>query len=806
MCKAIFLGVSAGICALNVVAAQTPQRIRSDIKDDERFALSGNVKPFLAYARDKGTASGNLVLPTMTIHFAMSPTQKADLLQLLQQQQTRHSTQFHKWLTPEQYAGRFGMNEKDIQKVKAWLEAQGFSNVQAARGRTFVTFSGTAGQVQQAFRTSIHNYVMPDGAAHYANATAPEFPNALKGMVESIRGLHDFHARPHSHPHLTSSASGNHFLVPDDWATIYDVKALYNSGFNGTGSSIVVPGQTDLVMADIESFQAAVGLTVKDPQVIQVPTGLDPGTQVVSGDLGETDLDLEWANGVAPGADLIYVKSQYVEDAETFAVDNNVADVLSITYGLCEAQYGEAAENSLNSLFQQAAALGMTVVAASGDQGAADCDDGTSKQATMGLAVDVPAALPYVTGVGGTEFNEGITTGATQYWSGSNDANSGSALSYIPEIAWNDSTNDAALSASGGGASIIFAKPSWQTGTGVPANAFRNVPDLAVAASADHDGYLTCSETQAKDSDPMVPTCVVGLRAANPAAGCGSLTPPCGNFNVSGGTSAAAPTFAAVVAILNQQAGARQGWINPNLYSLASISSDAFHDITSGNNIVPCQGATANCSSSLASVAGTFGYSAGTGYDQVTGWGSIDAYNLVQEWNDDFQISSNPTALSVTAGSSGTATINVAPHGAFTGNVTFTCSVASALTATTCSIPGTVSGGTGSATLTIVAGASARTPWWRRIPKFPGGGLFLLSGLLLAVYLVTRQRRMQMVGFAFAVLLVVGLSSCGGGGSTTTIGTTGTGTTTPPSVTGNVTVTGTSGSLVNSITIAVTIP
>jgi subtilase family serine protease len=813
--KTLFIGFCAGICALHLVASQSPQRIRSEIKDSERFALSGNVRPAIVNAKDQGEVSGSLALPAMTMHFAMSASQKADLQQLLQQQQTRHSTQYHKWLTPEQYADRFGLNEKDMERVKAWLESQGFTNVQAARGRSFITFSGTADQAQQAFHTSIHHYLTADGQTHFANSTEPELPNALNGMVESIRGLHNFRMKPHSHPRLTSSATGNHFLVPDDWATIYDVKPLYNSGFNGAGHSIAIPGQTDLVMSDIETFQTNIGLPVKDPQVIV--TGTDPGVQAFSGDLGESDLDIEWASGLAPGASIIFVTSQSVVDAETFIVDNNVADVMSITYGLCEAQYGRADTLSLNTLFQQAVAQGMTVVAASGDEGAADCDSGSSlSYVTQGLSVDVPSSLPYVTGVGGTEFNEGIGTGATSYWSNSNNSSNGSALSYFPEISWNDSANDGSPAASGGGVSTIFAKPSWQTGTGVPNNSFRNVPDLALDASADHDGYLTCSETQLTSTSPLVPTCVDGLRLASTAAQCAAenppLTSPCGTFNVSGGTSASAPAFAAMIAILNQQTGQRQGFINPNLYTLASISSNAFHDITSGNNIVACQGGSPNCSSTVAAVQGTLGYSAGVGYDLVTGWGSIDAYNFVTEWNDDFQMTSSPTSLTINPSSSGTATINVSPHGSFTGTVTFTCSVASTLTATTCSVPGTVSNGSGSVTLTVTAGAGAKTPWWKRTPKFPNSSLpLLLAALLLAacVSFMTKQRKLQLAGFAFTVLFLAGgLTSCGGGSSSTSTlsGSGTTTTTTTPSVTGNVTVTGTSGTLSNSITIAVTIP
>jgi len=795
--KAVFLSFCSVICAFNLVASEPPQRIRGEINNGERFALSGNVRPAIAYAKDQGPVSGSLALPTMTLHFQMSASQKADLQQLLKLQQTRHSTQFHKWLTPEQYAERFGMNPKDLEKVTIWLESQGFTNIQAARGRSFVTFSGTASEAQSAFNTSIHNYITNDGANHYANATEPQFPRALNGIVESIHGLHDFRMKPHiQRAHLTSTATGNHFLVPNDLATIYDILPLYNAGFNGTGHSIAIVGQSDLIMSDIETFQTNTGQAIKDPTVIEVNPTSPPGVQVNSGDLGESDLDIEWAGGIAPGATIVFVTSGDVVTSENYAVDNNVADVLSITYGDCESDIGVAAEATMNTLFQQAATQGMTVVAAAGDQGAADCDASTAGVAINGLAVDVPAALPYVTGVGGNEFSEGATPGGTSYWNANNNTVNGSALSYIPEMAWNDTNTDGVLTAGGGGASTSFVKPSWQTGTGVPSDGHRDVPDLALTASADHDGYLTCSDG----------SCVIGLRGANPTppTTCASegYTSPCGSYTVSGGTSASTPVFAGIVSLLVQQQGTRQGSLNPNLYTLASISSNAFHDITTGNNIVPCTGGTPNCSSTIATVAGTLGFSAGIGYDQVTGLGSVDAHNLVDQWNDDFEMSSNPTSVSISPGSSGTATINVSPFGSFTGNVSFTCSVSSGLTATTCSIPSTVSGGTGSSTLTITVGSSAATPWWRRIPTFRGPFFLLVAMLLVtSICLLIKQRKLQLVGFAFTILLVVGLSSCGGGGSATS-----TVTTTPSPLTGTVTITGTSGSLVNNITVAVTIP
>jgi subtilase family serine protease len=773
--KLLFGGLFIGLTAINLIAAQPAQRIRGEISDYSRFALTGNVHAALAQAKDQGTAAGTTALPNLAIHFSMSPSQNADLLQLLRLQQTRHSTQFHKWLTPEEYAERFGLNEKDIAKVTAWLETMGFSNVKAARTRSFVTFDGTAAQAETAFHTSIHRYILNNGESHIANASEPQLPNALKGMVVGIRGLNDFHPKPRAHPHFTSSISGDHFLTPDDFAAIYDIQTLYGKGITGAGRSIVIPGQTDIMMSDIEAFQTAAGLPVKDPQVIL--TGPDPGTLITSGDLGETDLDLEWSGGIAKGAGLVYVEATDVFTAVAYAIDNNLADVLPITYGECESEWGPAEIASANAMFQTANVQGMTVLAAAGDDGAADCDGGTDPNtvvsvATQGLAVDFPASSPYVTGVGGTTFSEG--TGS--YWNTTNDSYGGSAISYIPEVAWNDTSTANGLEASGGGASNSFAKPSWQVDTGVPADNARDVPDVALAASPNHDGFLSCSNG----------SCVTGFRDANQ------------DLNVTGGTSAGSPSFGAIVALLDQEEGGRQGNINQNLYLLASISSNSFHDITSGTNIVPCKGGTPACSSTVPTVNGTLGYTAGIGYDQVTGLGSVDANLMFEEWTGDFSLTSSPTSLNVTAGTSGSSTITVSPYKNFSGNVTFTCSVAGALANVTCSIPGTVSAASGATTLTVTASSSAAAPWWRRTPQ-----LYLLAGLLLALsaYLLTGQRKLQPFAVAFAVLLVVGLASCGGGSSSSTTGVISGGV----SETGEVTVVGSSGSLSNSITIAVTV-
>ncbi len=597
----------AGLCVVfytggaGVFAAEVPSRIIGEINDSKTFRITGNTRPVLTLAQDHGQVSSSQPLSHIVIHFALSSQQQSDLDQLVRQEQVKGSAQFHKFLTPEEFGARFGLNSEDIPKITSWLANHGFSDIQVARSRTFVSFSGTAGLVQMAFHTAIHAYTY-NGENHYANATDPLLPKALEGVVQSVRGLTDFRKRPlgirRQHPHFTSSISGDHFLAPNDFATIYDIQPLYDAGFNGSGVKIAVVGQSDIQLSDLQAFRTAAGLPANDPTTIV--TGTDPGIQSSSGDESESDLDLEWAGGIATNATIVFVTSSDVDNSVTYAIDNNVAPVMSVTYGLCESQLGQADINTENSEYEQANAQGMTVVAAAGDSGAADCDSGYP--ARLGLAVDAPASLPYVTGVGGTTLNDGSGT----YWSSANNSYGGSALSYIPEVAWNDTSAANGLEASGGGASMYNSKPSWQAGAGVPADGSRDVPDVAFAASPNNDGFLTCSGGD----------CVNGFRNTDTT------------LDVSGGTSAPTPSFAGIVALMVQAYGP-QGNINAHLYALAASSTDAFHDITAGNNAVPCRTGTPNCTT------GSMGFSTGPGYDQVTGLGSIDAYHLVNEWTSD---------------------------------------------------------------------------------------------------------------------------------------------------------------------------
>jgi uncharacterized protein (TIGR03437 family) len=601
----LFLAILLFLCAPNLPAQRN--RVAGRIDNTRRIILSGHIHDGVTLENDQGVVDPSVILPRVTLVLKPSPTQQSDLDQLLANQQNPASPDYHRWLTPEQYAERFGVSQDDVNRIVQWLGDQHLTVLGVARGRNWIAASGTAAAVQSAFGAEIHHYLV-GAERHFANATQPTIPAAFQGIVGAIQGLHDFRMKPAMRvakvlPDYTS-ARGNHYLAPDDLATIYNIKPLYSSGFTGSGQKLVVAGQTKVDLTDVRQFRTYFNLPANDPQLLLVPTTPDPGTS--QSDLGEANLDLEWSGAVARDAGIIYVYSTDVMTSAQYAIDQNLAPVLSMSYGSCEAENFTADATSLQASAKQANAQGITWFNAAGDSGGTDCNgSGTSRYNSV-LSVDLPASIPEVTGVGGSEFDEG----GGSYWNASGDSNHASVLSYIPETAWNDSAITGSPSAGGGGASIFFAKPSWQSGPGVPGDGARDVPDVALAASADHDGYLTFTG---------------------------------GNMQVVGGTSAGAPSFAGLATLLNQylvsngaQSSAGLGNINPQLYSLARTAPAVFHDITTGNNIITvvCTVRSRNCT------AGSYGFNAGVGYDQATGLGSVDAYALMTSWKGQ-----NPSAV-----------------------------------------------------------------------------------------------------------------------------------------------------------------
>ncbi len=582
-------------------ASGQQDRIAGRISSHGTVVLRGNLNPKARPRYDQGRVDADLKMDLVTLTFKPSPAQQAALNALLAEQQERSSPNYHHWITPEQYAGQFGLSHADIDRIVSWLQSNALSVDYSARGRNWIAFSGTARNMELAFGTGIHTYRVDGENALWRMRPICRLSAALGDVVFAVGGLDDFRMKPpairpipssgarHSvsgHPEYTFPA-GNQAIAPDDLATIYDIAPLYANGIDGSGQRIAVAGQSDIELSDIATFRKNI-LPANVPHVVLVPGSTDPG---ITGNEIEADLDLEWSGAVARNATIIYVNSTDVLDSANYAISENLAPVLSYSFGGCEQDESSATTQAVATLAQQANAQGITLLAASGDYGAAACDSGTSSQATRGLGVLFPGSLPEVTAVGGTEFNEG----GGAYWSNSNSSTLESALSYKPEIAWNDTSAVGHLAASGGGSSTLYPKPAWQAGPGVPNDGARDVPDVAMSASAQHDPYFVVS-------------------GGAPAA-------------MKGGTSIATPVFAGIVALLNQYSGSSgEGNINPNLYRIPQ--TNAFHDIVSGNNAVPCESGTPDCTTAFSSDV-----SAGTGYDQVTGLGSVDARNLLANWN-----------------------------------------------------------------------------------------------------------------------------------------------------------------------------
>jgi subtilase family serine protease len=611
---------------------------------------------------DRGPVLQGTQLTGVALHFRRTPAQEADLQVLLTDQQNPSSRLYHQWLTPEQFAARFGLPESELNKIQDWLQQQGFAIDSIARGRTMLRFSGNAAQINAAFATELHTYALPASSrveTHFAPITAPRIPPELSPLVESISNLDDF--RPKSLLRLVAATrprpqfSGYDqtiFFAPPDVALQYDILPAYADGFDGAGQSIAIVGQSQITLSDIESFQSAAGLPVKDPNLILIP---GTGAPVhVPGDETESDLDLEWSGAIARGATLtlVYTGSSSnlgAFDAIEYAIDNRIANLVSISYGACETAL---AGFSLETFFEQAAAQGQTVVAASGDSGSSDCfgDSRLTVEQQQALAIDYPASSPSVTAVGGTEISQANPAYESQgggYWEKSNGSADifASLTRPVPEQAWNEDKTCASFAnqggvpicSGGGGASALFTRPKWQAGVpGIPSGNQRDVPDVALAASIFNPGYLFCSSDQSAWQQNQVSSCSAGFRD--------EVT---GDLTAAGGTSFAAPIFAGMMAIVNQQQGyvTGSGPANPNLYELASNSAtyaSAFHDITNGDN---------ECDSGPTYCLGTRGFAANPGYDQVTGLGTIDLAHLASAWPASTAPAILATVTTVTASS-----------------------------------------------------------------------------------------------------------------------------------------------------------
>jgi hypothetical protein len=667
--------------ALAHASAQVPDLIKQNVDDASRIKLPGTVHPLVGKSTDQGRVSGSLPLQRMVLLLGRSSQQQLALDTLVASLQDKSSPNYHKWLTPEQFAAQFGVSDKDVATVSGWLTQHGLTVNSVARGRQWIEFSGTATQVETALGTEIHTLTYQD-QKHIANVSAVSIPEALAPAVRGILSLNDFRKQANLQGirNMKRSSSGQwiasaiaqsgsgkasanftfdtgpndegviYALAPGDLSTIYNTAPLLQAGTNGSGVSIAIVGRSDILISDVETYRKVFALPAQDPNI--VINGSDPGD--VTDDDIESTLDVEAAGAMAPNATINLVESASTNTSDgvdlsaLYIVDNVLAPIMSTSYGACEAQLGNAGNALYNALWEQAAAEGITPLVAAGDQGGAACDSEGEFGAIAadGPAVNGLASTPYDVAVGGSEFNEGGAYGT--YWNGANTANLSSAIGYIPETIWNESCNAnntfcppaglSIIAAGGGGQSSCavqasnsmcisgYAKPAWQTGLGVPADGVRDIPDISLSAASAHDGYVLCFE---------------GSCSTDTIGGQTYLT----SFSEVGGTSASTPAFAGILSLIEQKNGAFQGQVDTTLYQLfaatdptpcnssnmtnpATASSCIFNDITTGNNATPDE----------------TGEAAGVGYDLASGIGSVNAANLVAAWSSATKLASATTA------------------------------------------------------------------------------------------------------------------------------------------------------------------
>src|SRR5712672_2927972 len=526
LCRGVLVGSAAlAFCCWQAGAQSTAARsggeqnsrvaarVLDTVDDTNRSMLRGNVHPMARPEFDRGTVADAQPLTRILLLLQRSAEQEAALRQLMEEQQSKNSANYHAWLTPEDFGKKFGPADADVQAVTDWLNSHGFQNIKVAKGKTVVEFSGNVGQVRNAFGTEIRNFNIK-GEDHFANVRDPQIPAALAPVVRGVVALHNFRPQPQMHslgtfqrnaktgevkPAFTfTDVNGTFYAMgPADFATIYNIPA----GATGAGQSIAIVGQSNINLQDVTDFRSIFGLPAYAPgQLNVILNGPDPG--LVSGDEGESDLDVEWAGAIAPAATINFVVTQMsitdaiagVEGSALYIVDNNIAPVLSESYGACESALGSGGNAFYNSLWQQAAAEGITVVVSAGDNGAAGCDNPNSA-ASSGVAVSGLASTPFNVAMGGTDFDDATTQ--TTFWNAANTSTTppvlASAKSYIPETTWNDScaatgiTGCAGLSSTAasvnavagrGGPSSVYSKPSWQTS--LSSDSARDIPDVSL--------------------------------------------------------------------------------------------------------------------------------------------------------------------------------------------------------------------------------------------------------------------------------------------------------------------------------------
>ncbi len=676
--------------------------VTQPINENVLHRLAGNTRSQANSQNDAGRVADDFAMDHMLLQLRRPAEQEAAIQQLMESQQNASSPNYHRWLTAEEIGANFGPAREDIDAVSGWLKSQGFQvNSVDPTGMT-IDFSGTAAQVRKGFRTEIHRLNV-NGAEHISNMSDPMIPEALAPVVVGVVSMHDFmpHAlnKPHHNYTFTSGSSTYHAVAPADLAVIYNMTPLLTTTTAGKGQTVVVVEDSDMYStADWNTFRSTFGLstytsgsltTVHPAPASGNNNCLDPG---VNSDDIETELDAEWASAAAPNAAIVVATC--ANTRSTFggliAVQNLIAakthpNIISMSYGECEAENGASANAAYNSTFQNAALAGISVFVSSGDEGAASCDAGATG-ATHGIGVSGFASTPYAVAVGGTDFADTYLGTTSTYWKTTNSATYESALSYIPETPWNDSCAGSLLAthlgysgigygASGLCNSSTATQDGLQTvtvGSGGPSGCATGSPSTSGVVSGSCAGYAkpswqsTYQGSSWKDTVRDIPD--VSLFASNGLWG--HYYPICysdrrnGGVSCSGapsgwagagGTSFASPIMAGIQALVNQYNGITSGAGNPlkTYYELAAASPSVFNAVTLGDNTVNCSG-TVNCYGATTSTGGHNrffnsappdgelstssssplpAYPAGSHWSFGAGIGSVNAYNLAYYWN-----------------------------------------------------------------------------------------------------------------------------------------------------------------------------
>src|SRR5580698_6646090 len=701
------LAIAAFSLAFSALAvaqrAATPASplITQSINDGDVTSLAGNTRPEAKNpGNDRGPVADDMPMPHMMLQLRRPAAQEQALQALIDQLHDTKSPNYHHWLTATEIGTRFGPAASDIAAVTAWLGRRGFTVNLVYPNAMVIDFSGTAGQVRGAFRTAIHNLSV-NGATRFANMSDPQIPAALAPAVSGVVSLHNIPPRRYFEPKSDYTVGNGSFLMtPSDLATIYNFNQLYAAGDTGQGQSIYLLENTDLYSTgDWTTFRSTFGLSGYTGASLSTvhpapPQGAnncaDPG---VNGADGEAILDAEWASAAAPSAAIVMATCTDILTAIQNLVNaSSPPAIMSISYGECEMFNGSAANAAFNTAYQQGAAEGMSIFVSSGDNDAALCDNrGSASGASDGIAVNGWGSTPYNVSVGGTDFGDTYAGTNSTYWSSGNTATYGSALSYVPEIPWNNScasqllasfdsgssltygsngfcntsTRGHTIVGGSGGPSSVYAKPSWQSGLlGNPADGVRDMPDVSLFAANGvwNHYYVFCW------SDPNEG----GLPCTGPPS----------SWRGGGGTSFSSPIFAGIQALVNQYTGSAQGNPNPVYYKMANTeygasgssacnssngntigSSCVFYDVTLGDIDADCLSGSPNCYLP----SGTYGvlststtsyqpaYPAQPGWDFATGLGTVNVYNLVTNWAS---AGSGDAGLTVSVTGSGTVTSN----------------------------------------------------------------------------------------------------------------------------------------------------